>query len=65
LDHEVFDDSVEFRALVALSDRLLGEFLEVASGLWHGASEETDFDATGGLTSNLDIEEDLNGRKTI
>jgi hypothetical protein len=56
---------VELGSLVAFAGRLLGEFLEVASSLWHGASEESDLDATSGLTSNLNVEEDLNGRKTI
>lgn len=65
LDHEVFDDSVEFRAFVAFSDGFLGEFLEVFGSLWHGSTEETDLDATGILTSNFNVEENLRKEKNL
>jgi hypothetical protein len=72
LDHEVFDDSVELRSLVALSDGFLGEFLEVGGCFWDGSSEETDFNATGIDASDLHVEINLakeeifrTGRKKI
>lgn len=62
MNHEVFDNSVEFGAFVAFSFWFFSEFLEVASSLGHGSSEETDFNATGILAADFDVKEDL-GRK--
>jgi hypothetical protein len=59
LDHEVFDDSVELRSFVSLSNRFLGEFLEVGGSFWDGSSEETDFNATGIDASDLHVEINL------
>lgn len=63
LNHEVFDDPVEFRAFVSFSLWLLGEFLEIAGSLRDGSSEETDFDATSWLTTDFNIKENLERKK--
>lgn len=64
LNHEVFDDAMELRAFVSFSLWLLGEFLEVAGSLWHGSSEETNFNATFRYTSDFNVEEDLRTAKS-
>lgn len=63
MNHEVFNHAMEFAAFVALAFWFFCELLKVTSGLWDGSTEESNFDATGRLASDFNVEENLNGQK--
>ena len=56
LEHEVGDDTVEGRALVAETMLAGGELAEVTSGLWDDVVVELEGDATRGLVVDRDVE---------
>lgn len=56
LDHEVFDDAVEFTAFVSFSLRFLCEFCKVLGGFWYGLSEKSDYNSSGLFSSYFNIE---------
>jgi hypothetical protein len=64
LDHEVFDDSVEFAAFVALRAAQVvfrlarAELAEVLGGARDGVGVELHFDAAQGFAAEGDVEED-------
>ena len=58
LEHELFDDSVEAAALVALWLCSLCQRVEVLYCTWHNISEQPDLNSTSCLSTNGDIEED-------
>lgn len=59
LNHEVLDDTVESRSLVAEALFASGEGTEVLSGLGDSLAVETKGDAANALVAVLDVEVDL------
>ena len=59
LQHEVLDNPMERRALVALPLGLQGELTEVLGSLRHGAPEQTNLNALSGRAPYADVKEDL------
>ena len=59
LEHEVWDDAVEFAALVAEAARAGAQLLEVGGGLRHLLVEEAHRDAPTRLATDADVKVDL------
>lgn len=61
LDHELLDDTVEGRVLVAVTLLASSKGTEVLDGLGDGLAVETDDDTAQILVAMLDVEKDLVG----
>uniref|UniRef100_A0A8D8XNA6 Uncharacterized protein n=1 Tax=Cacopsylla melanoneura TaxID=428564 RepID=A0A8D8XNA6_9HEMI len=56
LDHEVFDDSVEFAALVTLTNRTFGKFNKVGNSLGNSFTKQTNFYFANVNITDFDLE---------
>ena len=59
MNHEVFDDSVEFRAFVSKSFGSGGESVKVFDRFRDSLAEQADLDGTSSVAPDCDIEENL------
>jgi hypothetical protein len=59
LKHEVLDDAVELAALVSLANSLLCKLDKVLDSFRDGASKKTNFNASGRLSTDFNVEPNL------
>uniref|UniRef100_A0A1L8E6Q7 Uncharacterized protein n=1 Tax=Haematobia irritans TaxID=7368 RepID=A0A1L8E6Q7_HAEIR len=59
LNHEIFDNTMEFAASIAFSSRSLGQLFKVCNCFWNGFSKQSNLNTTNGVVTNADVKVDL------